>query len=227
MNKTILLKGRTISYTLERKQVKNINLRIRSDCSVYVSANRHVPQAVIEGFLREKAAFILSALDKYAKTAAVPRSYVTGERFLFLGRELTLLVSRGKTQVRAEGPYLYLCTPDPGDTQGKEKRVTQWIDRQCREIFTEILRETYPIFQPHGIAMPKLVLRTMKSRWGSCSPGRGIITLNKRLIERPRAVIEYVVLHEFVHFLHPNHAKPFYETLTALMPDWKMRKKHL
>jgi predicted metal-dependent hydrolase len=67
----------------------------------------------------------------------------------------------------------------------------------------------------------------MTSRWGSCQPKRGLITLNKRLLEVPRNCIEYVVMHEFVHFIHPNHSKQFYEFLSVLMPDWKERKAFL
>lgn len=47
---------------------------------------------------------------------------------------------------------------------------------------------------------------------------------NKRLLEAPRNCIEYVVMHEFCHFIHPNHSKHFYSFLAMLMPDWKERK---
>ena len=75
--------------------------------------------------------------------------------------------------------------------------------------------------------MPKLRIRDMDTRWGSCLAKKGIITLNKRLLEVPRDCIEYVVIHEFCHFIHPNHSKKFYDFLTMLMPDWKARKKVL
>ena len=70
-------------------------------------------------------------------------------------------------------------------------------------------------------------IRNMKSRWGSCQPQRGIITLNARMIAAPREAIEYVVVHEFAHFIHPNHSKEFYTLVEQLMPDWKTRKKML
>jgi len=50
---------------------------------------------------------------------------------------------------------------------------------------------------------------------------------DKRLLEAPRNCIEYVVLHEFCHFIHPNHSKQFYGFMTMLMPDWKDRKAAL
>ena len=50
MIKTIDLHDRVISYNLERKNVKNINLRIKADQSVYVSANSNVSEDIIEDF---------------------------------------------------------------------------------------------------------------------------------------------------------------------------------
>lgn len=47
---------------------------------------------------------------------------------------------------------------------------------------------------------------------------------SQRLLEAPRNCIEYVVMHELCHFIHPNHSKQFYGFLTMLMPDWKERK---
>ncbi|WP_295094925.1 M48 family metallopeptidase [Ruminococcus sp.] len=67
----------------------------------------------------------------------------------------------------------------------------------------------------------------MTSRWGSCLPSKCIITLNKSLIEAPKCCIEYVVYHEFCHFIHPNHSKQFYSLLQIMLPDWKERKSLL
>ena len=70
-------------------------------------------------------------------------------------------------------------------------------------------------------------IRNMNTRWGSCLPNKGIITLNKRLIEAPKNCIEYVVCHEFCHFIHPDHSKCFYEVLQVMLPDWKCSKQLL
>ena len=67
----------------------------------------------------------------------------------------------------------------------------------------------------------------MISRWGSCQPKRKVLTFNKRLIEMPKICIEYVVLHEFVHFLQADHSKKFYALMTMFMPDWESRARLL
>ena len=77
------------------------------------------------------------------------------------------------------------------------------------------------MFKPTG-----LVIRTMKSRWGSCSR-KGIITLSTELIKLPDIYIEYVIIHELCHLKHHNHGKEYYILLSELFPDWKKVRKDL
>ena len=77
------------------------------------------------------------------------------------------------------------------------------------------------------MAYPQLRLREMKSRWGSCLVYKQTITLNTNLLTCSRRCIEYVVLHELCHFVHPNHSPRFYELLSSFLPDWKQRRQEL
>jgi predicted metal-dependent hydrolase len=230
MKKSIYLDGRKVIYELDRKNVKNINLRIHFDCSVYVSANDNTLINTIEEFLQSKSAYILSALDKYkkiSKKAGNKHNYVTGDNFRYLGKNLRLVVKRGKRSVSSDGECLTLSVRNDKDTALKERLINKWYYAQCWDVSLEIIGELFQIFKKYHVAMPKLVLRNMVSRWGSCRPKRGIITLNRRLIEAPRNAFEYVVMHEFIHFLYPNHSRDFYNMLSKLMPDWKERKRVL
>ena len=221
---------RQIKYELERKEVKNINLRIRSDCSVYVSANQNIELETIGTFLISKSAYILAALDKYAELAKYTieeHSYLTGECYRYLGRELRLKVEQGRNSVITDGVYLYLTTQDTANAILKENLITKWYDAQCRELFPKLIEDMFPIFRKYNVSLPKLILRDMTSRWGSCQAKRGTITLNKRLIETPRECIEYVIVHELTHFLQSDHSRKFYDLINAFMPDWKERKATL
>ena len=229
--RTISADGNQILYELERKNVKNLNLHVRRDGTVYVSANRLVPVEQVDAFLESKMGFILNARKRFAEQAQYrpqPKQYVSGETFYIQGRGLRLqVVQAAKDQISSDGVHLYLQVRDPMDFEKKKRMVSRFIDQQCRQVFGEIVAEVYPIFQKYGVAMPTLRIRDMETRWGSCLAKKGIITLNKRLLEAPRYCIEYVVTHEFCHFIHPNHSKQYYAFLTMLMPDWRERKKVL
>lgn len=231
IQRTILIDGSPLQYSLERKNVKNLNLHVRKDGSVYVSANTAVPEEKIDEFLIGKEVFIRNAQNKFKeqeKYKPLPKQYVSGETFYIQGRALRLKVTQAaKNRIYSDGVYLFLDVKDPRNFTQKERLVQRFLDRQCKIVLGEIVEALYPVFQKYGVAPPVLRIRNMDTRWGSCLPGKGIITLNKRLLEAPRNCIEYVVMHEYCHFIHPNHSRHFYDFLSMLMPDWKERKKLL
>lgn len=221
---------RVLEYTLTIKEVKNINLRIKADGKIYVSANKQVPVRYIDNFIREKQAYIIRTLDRFKEkqVSTFSRKYVSGESFNVLGKSLELKVIEGRLEsVTSDGIFIFLTVKKEDDIRRKEILINNWFKEIQKNIFEDICKEAYEIFKKYGVKYPTIKIRYMTSRWGSCRPQKGNITLNSRLIEVPRSCIEYVVFHEFAHFIHANHSKKFYDFLTSLIPDWKDRKKEL
>lgn len=221
-----------VGYMLTRKPVKNINIRIKPDGRVLVSASNRVPIDYIDKLIKEKEEFIFGALKKYEamkkQVSDIPRRYEEGEGFKILGKKLYLKVIEGNTSsVTSDNDFIYLTVKDKYNIRSKEILINKWLKEMQTNIFHQISKEVHKKFEKYGVKYPLIKIRKMKSRWGSCHSQRGIITLNSKLVEAPRTCIEYVVMHEFAHFIHPNHSKNFYDFLTALMPDWKERKKEL
>ena len=231
MERVLAPDGREIDFCLERKPVKNLNLRIRRDGRVFVSANRNVPREEIDRFVREKAERVLAAIGKFAEAdRAVPRpkKYVSGETFFIQGRGLRLKVSRAeKDSIASDGVFIRLALKNPADFGARSRIIRHFLDRQCKAVFGEVVDGLYPVVRKYGVERPALKIRTLKTRWGSCLAQKGVVTLNRRLLAAPRCCIEYVILHELCHFIHPNHSPNFYAFLSALMPDWKTRKRLL
>ena len=75
-----------------------------------------------------------------------------------------------------------------------------------------------------GGVRPTLKVRRMKTRWGVCMPGKRQITLNLRLAEKPMAAVEYVVVHEYAHFVHCDHSPAFWAVVARILPDYKARR---
>jgi predicted metal-dependent hydrolase len=57
-------------------------------------------------------------------------------------------------------------------------------------------------------------VRNFRSRWGSCDK-QGQVVFNWNIIKAPHAVIDYVVIHELCHLIHPNHSKEFWQLVRA------------
>ena len=85
----------------------------------------------------------------------------------------------------------------------------KWLLGKCRMELTELCLKFYPNFNG-AFPFPEIRFKKMTSRWGSCTPGKNLITLNTALGHVPPECAEYVVVHELCHFLHPNHSKSFY-----------------
>ena len=66
--------GTSIKYNLTRKRVKNINLRIKPDCSVEVSANNRVSLKYLDEFIIKKGDFILKAFEDFENKKAIELS---------------------------------------------------------------------------------------------------------------------------------------------------------
>src|SRR5215472_3218491 len=77
-----------------------------------------------------------------------------------------------------------------------------------------------------GVKPPQIHVRQMSTKWASVSTA-GRITLNLELLELPRELGEFVVVHELVHLLAPNHGKVFKSFMYAYMPDWTERERIL
>lgn len=231
--RTITLCGEIVSYTLERKAVKNINLRLRQESGITVSAPPSAPLELVEQFLQQHGARILETLCRYAASARekqqqYPQNYSSGESVLYLGRCYHLEIGRSsRACVRIEGEKLLLLVHDPADSADRKRVFDRWWENACEKAVRNLCRAVYPVFAEKGVAFPEIRFRKMVSQWGNCRPGRGVLTFNFRLLAAPPRCIEYVVFHEFTHFLHPDHSPAFYAAVAAELPDWKQLQKQL
>jgi len=77
-----------------------------------------------------------------------------------------------------------------------------------------------------GVQVGRVHIRTMRTKWASCS-SRGTITLNRDLLQLPRDLVEYVVCHELVHLKVPGHGKGWQALMGICLPDWREREERL
>lgn len=115
----------------------------------------------------------------------------------------------------------------PVRSDKKEAPLTSAERREALAYLMPLVEKWYPVVAAQGILMPHVTVRRMRSRYGSCSVGRGRITLASLLLEVPIECAEYVVLHELTHFLYPDHGREFYRFIEQYMPDWRGRERLL
>jgi predicted metal-dependent hydrolase len=221
--------NKIIEFTIERKNVKNVNLNIKPDLTIQVSAHEKVPLGFIYDFVKSKGAWIVKNVKSFENVLPhkqSEREYVSGESFKYLGKQYRLRVQ--KTDA-AEGVkylrgFIYLHVNNPNNFQRKEKLMDDWYQERARKIFEESLDKLAPLVEKYGVEKPSVNMRMMKARWGSALTEKKMILLNTELIKAPKHCIDYVVLHELIHFKYNDHSDSFYKMLYSLMPDWEKRK---
>lgn len=219
--------GHKITYQLTWKKVKNINLRVKPDGCVALSAPKHTPLATVESFLLSKANWVLRAQEKYAVLAQQAPA-AEKNTVLYLGEPLELRPQYGpKNQVSFLPSALIVSTPQPQNTEAVARLVENWLQKQGQQILPLAMERAQSLFAQYRLPKPQIKLRKMRARWGSCQSAAGVITLNSRLIHVPYHCIVAVAAHEMAHFLHPNHSSAFYAVLTNALPQYPQYKQTL
>ena len=221
--------NRTISYSLHRTDRKTLAITVKPDKSVVVSAPHTAEEEAIERILRKRSAWIVRQqrfLNQFLPRTPV-RQFVSGETHLYLGRQYRLRLRQADSEeVKLIGGYLYIHVGDTSHIERVRELLYQWYASHAEVRFHERLTACMQQIAGWNIPAPQLEIRSMTRSWGSCSPS-GRLTLNIDLIRAPRACIDYVILHEICHLVHPNHSRDFYKLLSTVMPDWQSRKMRL
>lgn len=109
--------------------------------------------------------------------------------------------------------------PEPETRAEKEARR--------RDLKRRIAERLPYIEEVTGLRCSGWTVRDMKSRWGSCNTATKHINLSLMLALRSDAELDYVILHELVHTVVPDHGKNFYAMMDRYMPGWKTIRKEL
>lgn len=157
---------------------------------------------------------------------SVPRGTAPGQIDAFLGRyadRIAKVVARNQSRRRAAS------NATPEDEAVRKARLLTIIHNCHQNLVIPRMSELeLTDAQRRFIASPKAIrVHPMKTRWGSCNFQKGTLNFNLYLIDRPLECVEYVVMHEFAHFVCPDHSAAYHALMTQLMPDWKARKQLL
>ena len=77
-----------------------------------------------------------------------------------------------------------------------------------------------------GVKVSKLSLRPMSSKWASCSTD-GNLNFNEELLDIDKHLGEYVIVHELLHFIAPNHNKLWKSLMISYLKDYEESEKEL
>lgn len=224
----LLHNEQTFAFTLCRSaQRRTLVIQVHPD-KLVVRAPTRVAIAAIYDFVRQKAEWIALQQQRWSGLfKSEPLTYQTGEHHYFLGQPYPLKIYVGGTHsVKCVRESIQITAPTRLTSTQIQSKLERFYQAQSQQQFPIYIEKwsNHAYFKKFNIAA--VTIRRMKSRWGSLTK-TGKMTLNRYLIKAAENCIDYVVLHEFCHFIHFNHSPAFYALMTELMPDWKERRQQL
>ncbi|GBD86411.1 hypothetical protein BMS3Abin03_00330 [bacterium BMS3Abin03] len=218
-----------IDFQLMRSSRKTLGITVKPDLNVLVKAPVNTPIEKVKERLKKKASWIIKQQNYFQAfhPKTPPRKYVSGETHLYLGRQYRLKIRNSlKPEVKLKEGYINVFVNSHSGKEQVKKVLNDWYKERAEIIFRKIYDDVGKEFSKRKILSDIFIIRDMKKRWGSCTPGKKII-VNTELIKAPKGCIEYVIVHEMCHLKYPNHSKAFYSLQSSFMPNWEFWKNKL
>lgn len=224
--------GEKIYFNIQRKKIKNINLKVSIDKTVTISIPYRVSLEKAKEFILSKAEWIKKQQKVYEKSSLKKDSGTFGNGVIvyLLGNPYKInIISDKNNFININNEYIDIHVKEKYILNQKYIKILyeKYLKEYARKIYIDLIIKYQQMIKNYKIEIPELEIKKMKSRWGTCIPSKKKIVLNFSLIKTPICCIEYVVLHELSHFKYQNHSKNFYDFISMFMPDWKERKRIL
>lgn len=216
---------RDIQYTLKRSNRKTASIYVERDGQVTVIVPKSLSESQIDKVLEEKRRWIYESLAEWhdLNSTRVERQFVNGEGFLYLGRSyrLKLVAKQAEPLLLKDG---YFCLR--ADLRPTEKAAAAFRDFY-RDKGVVRINERVAYFQTRmGVAPKSVKILDLKNRWASWTPG-GNLNFHWKCMMAPLTILDYIVVHELAHLIHPNHSAAFWNQVDKVLADYVDRKEWL
>lgn len=154
------------------------------------------------------------------------RQMLSGESHFVWGQRYRLDVSRssGHHAVELKAQTMWLIASPDSSADERRAVLDRWYRRQLKAAVPALLEKWQQII---GVEVSKIVVRRMKTKWGTCVVDSKTIWLNPELAKKNPLSLEYIVVHELTHLHERKHNDHFIELMDHYLPDWRSRRDAL
>jgi len=217
MIETYTKNGKTIKYQIIIKNNKHMYFHFKPELLV-ITKNKKVPMERVLNIIDND-------FDKIYRKINRKVLKLNDNEFLYFGKVLDLIVLDGKK-------FSY----EIDDTKVKVlKPLNKKLDDVIKIIYkielTKKIKELEPKIESQinklNLELVPFKVKDVKSYYGKCFIGKREIMYSIKLAKLDPIFLEYVIYHEYAHFIEPNHSQKFYQVLKKLMPNYQEVQKKL
>ncbi|MEN9888699.1 MAG: hypothetical protein RL559_736 [Pseudomonadota bacterium] len=217
-----------IRISLTRKRVKNVHLTVHPpNGRVTLVAPPTTRTEVARAYAISRLGWIRQQQRSFAGQAREQaRQFVTRESHQLWGRRYLMTVTEAdvKPHVKLDHRRIHLVVRPGADQAKKAEVIHDWHKALLRAELPGLIAQWE---RKLGVKVNGYFLQRMKTQWGSCNHRVGNIRLNTELVKKPKDLLEYVVVHEMLHLLAPNHDELFVAVLDQHYPSWREARAEL
>lgn len=217
-----------IDIEIVKKNIKNMHLSVLPpEGKVRVSTPLSISEDAIELFVISKIGWVKKQIEKFEQQPRqTEREYVSGESHYVFGARyrLDIRYTNGNSKVELQGNKMLFTIRPESTTQQRAATLNEWYRKQLRSKLPPLFEKWEAII---GVHAKEVKIKDMLTKWGTCNTTDKRIWLNLQLAKKPLQCLEYVVVHELVHFKEISHNQHFIMLMDEYLPDWRARKELL
>jgi len=207
-----------VEIVVVRQRRKSISARVIDLDTIEIRVPWFTSQTMIEEFIdrkRDRLAKLLLEYQRKESRKLDPRYYYLGKAYT----QVCVKSTRDHVSFQEDTVCIEYSSKSAADV------LESFTRNEAKRLLEQCLRECMVLFP--SLSKPILQVRKMRTRWGSCAYRKSKITLNSKLVHVPYLCIQYVVVHELLHFYYPDHQKRFHQELEKIIPDHRKVEKML
>jgi len=207
----------TYSLNITREKRKTVSLQVVPPNNIIVKAPLRCPDKFISSVVAKRKDWIEKKFQEH-NTYSYFLSYKHSDvgHIYFLGRAYPIRKDRVKTITLTDH---HLVIP----FHATSKEIELWYKKEARKLF---LIKTEVIAKQMGLSYNTIRIKTLTSRWGSCSSKKNL-NFNWKLILFEPQYMRYVIIHECAHLKFMDHSKSFWSLVQHHDRNFKKHHREL
>lgn len=223
------IKVSDIEIEVERKPIKNMHLAVYPpNARVHISMPDYLTDEDATSFVLQKLEWLRTQIEEVlTQPRQTERQFVSGESHYLFGQRYQLIVEELPHYVNTierKGNKIYMFVKPGTKTETKADMMRAWYRHHLKKELEPMVTGWRKKLGEDSIEWQ---VKQMKTEWGSCVPHKRLLIFNLELARVPRECIEFVIVHEFCHFLIDNHNKLFESLMTKRLPNWRTLRRNL
>ncbi len=213
---------------IKKNNLKNLYVRINPpEGRVVVSSPSSFPDEEIKLFVLKKIPEITKVRDRMLSQARQSeREYVSGESHYLWGKPYRLQVIKegNRYQVTRMPNKIIFKVPKRSTKESRERAFNEWYREELKRALDGVVIRYEA---KTNLQANEYRIKNMKTKWGTCNIEKKRIWINLELAKKPIHCLEYIIVHEMIHFIERHHNDRFMALMDKYIPQWKFFKEEL